>query len=373
MTQKTFIELTEATSSSLDNELLIYDNDEVKRIRKDNLLKVFEGYTTSTILYHTSGYTGCVQTADLTGASLSYTIKAGTKLWFINNPTETVSIASDITQNITNLSSPNHFIYAYWDGNQIVIAERSINETLTEFHNEVRLGTLTSDPTLPAQGIIRNSSGNPKVLFRYEDIELRFGNVRKLASGQDASNYTLTPFIGSPSGSYLTVNKGSYRRVGAGFLFGTDYSLHSNKYVLTDFKTDEQLLGSASTMKVYVHTRDDYKHPQRSGTSASLQIDFSGTLRNCYESPVGTITPITSNLTTTYITYFLYYYPVSRLIAQVLDTETRGSMTNALARSPDFYRIPSLQETVYVAKAGFRADQTTWTGTRNTHWDFVYV
>ena len=315
------------------------------------IMKLWErGGMTSTLVYHPAGYTGAVQTPVLDGTSLSYTIKAGCKFWFDTNPSQIITLASDITQNITNLTSSNHFIYAYWDGNQVVIAERSNGDTLAQFAREVRLGTITSDPTLPAKGIVRNSSSNPKLLIHSDNLHLRFGGVKHLSTANQEL-HPLSQYSGS-AGLHLSVNANTYQRVGAGFVFGTNYSTGSTDHGYTN---DSAIVGASASSKLYVQLRTGEKMATQSGTSAKLLCFGDNTHR--YESSAGVLSNV---LTTYYAVYYLYYYPVSRLIAVVCDTEQYNSELDATNATVKEKLLFPLQETIYVGKAMCKGNQTAW-------------
>jgi hypothetical protein len=179
---------------------------------------------------------------------------------------------------------------------------------------------------------------------------LRFGGVKQLSTGSNELQ-PISQYSGA-SGLHLSVNANTYYRTGAGFTFGTDYSDNYHDHGYTE---DSAIVGASASSRLYVQLRTGEKMATQSGSNAKL-LCFGGNIHR-YESSAGVLATVS---TTYYAVYYLYYYPVSRLIAVVLDTQQYSNELDAANATISEKLLSPLQETVYAGKAVCKGNQTAW-------------
>jgi hypothetical protein len=333
------------------------------------------GITQSPSTYNSNPLTSAIITPITDGSSKQFIVPAGYECWFRETP-DVVYTTTQFTVDIVDPSQSNHYIYFYLNAGVVNVGQRTRLSEPSEDMNEIWLGTITSDPSLVNQGIIRNSSGNPKVVDHINEVErLKYIGSRVLMRG------SLVKYAGgSPAGLHITANEGWYSRFASGFVFGHDYMEEevSNTKGLIHTVNNPLILGGSANSRIYTQRRDGFKMPQRSGNNATLDFAIapSTTKYHAYEATSGVITQVTASLNSQFVAYWIGIFPKSGLMYELLGNQVWGTLDGAKTASlvNDGLEIPSeVKEGVLLYFVAIRCNQTAWTGSPVTDYYVKYL
>jgi hypothetical protein len=367
-----------AQSGVNDHEIRITALESAEEDSVTHLLK--EGNFSSGIIqspstYNSSPLTSAIITPVTDGSSKQFIVPAGYECWFRATP-DVVYTTPQFTADIADPNQSNHYIYLYLNAGVVSVGQRTRLSEPSEDMNEIWLGTITSDPSLVNQGIIRNSSSNPKVVDHINEVErLKYIGSRVLMRG------SLAKYAGAvPAGLHITANEGWYSRFAAGFVFGHDYMEEevSNTKGLIHTVNNPLILGGSAGSRMYTQRRDGFKMPQRSGTNATIDFAIAPSLikYHAYEATAGVITQVTTSLNSQFVASWIGIFPKSGLMYQLLGKQVWSTLDGAKSASlvNDGLEVPSeVKEGVLLYFVAIRCNQTTWGGTEGTDFYVRYL